>query len=70
MPSRNEWPASCGVCGSSIRRGEGVVDTSAAARGYQILCPEHAPEERVRPPGPPEASSLPSIHKEDEHFER
>jgi hypothetical protein len=47
-----------------------MVDRVTAKYGYQILCPEHAPERSYDPPKPPEASGLPSIHIGEERFER
>jgi hypothetical protein len=70
MNSRNEWPASCGVCGCSVRPGEGIVDTSAAGLAYRVLCPDDAPGGSLDPPKAPEASTLPSIHIGEERFER
>ncbi len=70
MAERNTWDGFCSVCGSLVRALEGIVEASDGGRGYQILCPEHAPAGSLEQPKPPEASKLPSIHLGEDRYER
>jgi hypothetical protein len=70
MAERNTWDGFCSVCGSQVRALEGIVEASDGRPGYRILCPEHAPALSLDSPKPPEASKLPSIHMEEERYER
>ncbi|MCW3020388.1 MAG: hypothetical protein JWN10_2696 [Solirubrobacterales bacterium] len=71
MTKSNQWDGACHVCGVRVREGEGrVVADPDARRGFLILCPEHAPEAALEAPKPPEASKLPSIHLDEERYER
>jgi len=66
MHKSNMWDGFCGVCRTPVRAGEGLLlfDRDARRR-YTIVCVEHAPAGSMRPPAPPEASKLPSIHVDD-----
>jgi hypothetical protein len=67
----NQWDAYCAECRVFVRKGEGrvIVDPDARRR-YTIVCLEHAPDVALDTPKPPEASKLPSIHRDDERYER
>lgn len=41
-----------------------------SSKGYLILCPEHASAGSLDRVEPPEVSKLPSIHTDDERYER
>jgi hypothetical protein len=67
----NQWDGYCDVCHRLVRAGEGWLDGDPdAKRGYVILCPEHMPDGGLDAPTPPEASKLPSIHLDEERYER
>jgi hypothetical protein len=70
MSQRNAYEGTCHVCGGVVRANEGVVEAVESRMGYRILCVEHAPTGSLEPPRPREASTLPSIHLQDAHFER
>jgi hypothetical protein len=70
MAQPNAYEGTCHVCGVAVRANEGVVDAVKSRKGYRILCLEHAPAGSLEPPKPREASTLPSIHLQDAHFER
>jgi hypothetical protein len=71
MAKSNDWDGYCNVCRRPVRAGEGIKTPDPdAPRGYLILCVEHAPEQSLRPPSPPEVSKLPSIHRDEDKYER
>lgn len=70
MAKRNTWDGYCAVCRVKVRALEGIVEADGAASGYRILCPEHMPEGILDPPTPPDAARLPSIHLDEERYER
>ncbi len=70
MAKRNPYDGRCSVCNVDVRALEGVIEAADAWPWYRILCPEHMPEGLLDPPKRPGASRLPSIHLEDERFER
>ena len=70
MAARNPYAGRCSVCNASVRAHEGVVEACEHPPWYLILCPEHTPTGALEPPKPPAASKLPSIHLDDERFER
>jgi hypothetical protein len=49
---------------------EGIIEPDGSAGGYSLLCPEHAPQGVLDPPKPPDASKLPSIHLDEQRYER
>jgi hypothetical protein len=71
MAKPNEHDGYCEVCRKPVPRGQGVKDPDPDARlGYRILCLEHARDGALDPPPPPEASKLPSIHMDEDRYER
>ncbi len=75
MATRNDYAGLCSVCGEPVNANEGVKehapDSPHAGRlGYLILCVEHAREGSLQAPAPPEASKLPSIHRDERKYER
>jgi hypothetical protein len=70
MAERNRRDGYCGVCRVWVRALEGIIDPDGSAVGYRILCPEHMADGALDPPKPPDASRLPSIHLDEEHYER
>jgi hypothetical protein len=75
MAKRNDYDGICSVCGADVKANEGIKvydrdSPHAGRRGYLILCVEHAPEQSLRPPSPPEASKLPSIYQDEGKYER
>jgi predicted DCC family thiol-disulfide oxidoreductase YuxK len=70
MRKRNPYDGRCNVCGSRVRALEGLVEATDRWPFYRILCLEDAPAGALDPPPPPEASKLPSIHLDDQRFER
>ena len=70
MAKRNARDGYCSVCRVSVQALEGIVEADDSARGYRILCPEHMPVGALDPLPPPEASKLPSIHLNEERYER
>jgi hypothetical protein len=70
MAKRNTRDGYCGVCRATVRALEGIVEADDSATGYRILCPEHMPAGALDPPRPPDAAKLPSIHLDEERYER
>jgi hypothetical protein len=70
MAKRNPYDGRCSVCNEPVRAFEGVVEAIASPPWYRILCPEHTSAGLLDSPTPPEASKLPSIHMDEERFER
>jgi hypothetical protein len=70
MARRNDFDGWCSVCGAQVRALEGMIDSSDPGQPYLILCLEHMPAGALDPPSPPDASKLPSIHLEDDRYER
>jgi hypothetical protein len=70
VTKRNTRDGYCGVCRVRIRALEGIVEADDSVSGYRILCPEHMPDGVLDPPKPPDASRLPSIHLDEERYER
>ena len=70
MAKRNPYEGSCTICRVPVRAFEGVVEPTGRWPWYRILCPEHMPAGALDPPTRPAASKLPSIHLDDERFER
>jgi hypothetical protein len=70
MVKRNPYDGRCSVCNESVQAFEGVVEASDAWPWYRILCLEHRSAGVLDSPTPPEASKLPSIHLDEERFER
>jgi hypothetical protein len=67
----NQWDGYCNLCSVPVRKDEGVMVPDTDARlGYLILCVEHASPSSLEPPAPPEASKLPSIHQDEQKYER
>jgi hypothetical protein len=75
MAKRNPYAGHCSICGASVGVDEGIVvydpESPHAHRwGYLILCVEHADDRAFVPPPPPESSRLPSIHRDEDKYER
>jgi hypothetical protein len=67
---RNPYDGRCSVCATKVRAHEGVIEAADAWPWWRILCPEHIPTGALDSPKPPETSRLPSIHRDERHFER
>jgi hypothetical protein len=70
MAKRNIRDGYCSVCRVRVRALEGIIDPHGPGGGYSLLCPEHMPDKALDPPKPPDASRLPSIHLNEERYER
>jgi hypothetical protein len=75
VAKRNDYAGRCSVCDEPVEANEGTMvydpdSPYAGRRGYLILCVEHSPDGSFEPPAPPEASRLPSIHRDEEKYER
>ncbi len=70
MAKRNPHDGRCSVCNVEVRALEGIVEALDRPPWYRILCPEHMPEGLLDSPRPPDASRLPSIHLDEDRFER
>jgi hypothetical protein len=67
---RNPYDGTCSVCGAKVRADEGRIESSDEWPWWRILCVEHAPVGTLDPPRPIDSSRLPSIHRDEQRFER
>ena len=70
MAKRNPYEGRCTICRAPVPALEGVVEPTGRWPWYRILCPEHMPKDALQPPKRPDASKLPSIHLDEDRFER
>jgi hypothetical protein len=71
MAKPNKRDGFCDVCKRSVRAGEGrMMPDTDVRRGYLILCVDHAAEVSFESPRPPEVAKLPSIHQDEQKYER